>query len=98
MPETAPAISIIVPTYREGPNVEPLLERIAGALGPQGRPYEVLIVDDDSRDGTVETVGRLSGHLPVRVIVRTENRDLSLAALAGLARHAASISSSWMPT
>jgi dolichol-phosphate mannosyltransferase len=41
--------SVIAPTYNEAGNVEPLVTRILGALGPQS---EVVVVDDDSPDGT----------------------------------------------
>jgi dolichol-phosphate mannosyltransferase len=84
MSDTSPEISIVVPTYHEQPNLQPLLDRIAATLQPLNRPYEVLIVDDDSRDGTVETAAQLARKHPLRLIVRTENRDLSLAAVEGL--------------
>lgn len=79
-----PDISIIVPTYREEPNLRPLVSRIAATMDPLGRPYEILIVDDDSRDGTEATAVELAKQHPLKLIVRTGMRDLSLAVLDGL--------------
>ena len=61
-------ISVIVPTYNEKDNLSPLLERISKALS--GEKYEVLIVDDSSRDGTAVEAKSLSNKYPVQVIVR----------------------------
>ena len=78
------AVSIIVPTYREEANPRPLVGRVGGVMDSDGRTYEILIVDDDSRDGTDETVRQLAERYPVRLITRTGRRDLSLAVLEGL--------------
>lgn len=80
---TPPDISIIVPTYREEANLRPLVERVAAVME---RSYELLIVDDDSRDGTDATAAELAQTHPLELIVRTERRDLSLAVLEGLYR------------
>lgn len=86
MTSDSPDISIIVPTYREQANLEPLVERIASAMAPLGRSYEIIIADDDSRDGTDKTVADLAGQHPIQLMVRTGQRDLSLAVLDGLRR------------
>lgn len=81
--------SIIVPTYREAPNIRPLVERAFAALEGASREAEIIIVDDDSRDGIEEIVAELAERYPVRIIVRREDRGLSSAVLAGFreARH-----------
>ena len=84
MPDAA-AASIIVPTYREAANVEPLVERIAAALQHAAIPGEILIIDDDSNDGTEEIVAKLAQRSPVRLIVRRGQRGLSGAVLRGFA-------------
>src|SRR5690349_3120133 len=53
-------------------------------MAPTGAGYELIISDDDSRDGSDAIVQELSRDFPVRLITRTENRDLSLAVLDGL--------------
>ncbi len=78
------SLSIIVPTYQESENLPTLIDRIRMAVTPLQMPYEVIIVDDDSRDGTVETVDELTknGH-PIRLIVRKDQRGLSSAVIRG---------------
>jgi len=49
-----------------------------------GRACEILIVDDDSRDGTDVAVQELAERHPVRLITRTGQRDLSLAVVEGM--------------
>ncbi len=84
MPDAQPAASIIVPTFREAPNIPQLIARVFSALGKAGIEAELIIVDDDSQDGTAEIVDGLQGRWPVRLIVRTHERGLSSAVLAGL--------------
>ena len=50
----APELTIIVPTFNEAENIAPLVDRIAAAL--VGIDWEVIFVDDDSPDGTADTV------------------------------------------
>ncbi len=57
-PAGAPSVSVVVPLYDEGPNLGRLHAGLVGALGPLGLSYELLFVDDGSRD---ETPGRLDG-------------------------------------
>lgn len=80
----APTVSIVVPTYKEAANLRSLTERIAAAMGPTAKAYEIVIVDDDSRDGTIDAVAELArGGLPVRLITRTTERGLSSAVVEG---------------
>lgn len=82
---TAPssAASIIVPAFREAPNIEPLVERAFAATQAAGIDAELIIVDDDSKDGTDAAIERLKTRFPVRLIVRKGERGLSSAVLAG---------------
>lgn len=74
-------VSIIIPTYNERDNIEPLVERINSALS--GINYEIIIIDDDSRDGTAEIAENLSTGFPVRIIVRKDERGLASAVVEG---------------
>lgn len=56
MPETLPDISIVVPVYNERPNLDRLYAELTAALEAYGRPYEVVAVDDGSRDGSFEVL------------------------------------------
>lgn len=75
-------LSIIVPTYNERENVRPLMERIDRAF-PQGG-YEVVFVDDNSKDGTAEAIKALKDY-PVKLLVRTDKRGLASAVVDGVA-------------
>jgi glycosyltransferase involved in cell wall biosynthesis len=55
-PGTRPEISVVVPLYNEADNVDDLHRELTRALEGLGRPYELLLVDDGSTDGTL---GRL---------------------------------------
>ncbi len=74
-------ISLIAPTYNEKENVGPLVERVHRALCSYS--YELVIVDDDSPDGTAEAAKSLAGDYPLKVIVRTNERGLASAVVAG---------------
>ncbi|GJE92443.1 dolichyl-phosphate beta-D-mannosyltransferase (GT2) [Phanerochaete sordida] len=81
--------SVVVPAYRENGNLRPLVTRIFAALRRVDSPVpaeqtEVIIVDDNSRDGSVETVRQLQQEgFNVRIIVRTTERGLSSAVVRG---------------
>ncbi|WP_404445392.1 glycosyltransferase [Microbacterium marinum] len=71
-------LSIIVPTFNEGPNVDELLRRIGETL--EGRVFEVIFVDDSSDDTpTVISAAAERAGLPVRLI----HRDVPTAGLGG---------------
>ena len=77
-------ISIIVPTYQEVENLEPLSEMIRSALTEDNLSYEILVMDDNSQDGSIEKVAELvAKNHPIRLINRTENRGLSPAVIDG---------------
>lgn len=75
-------VSIIIPTYREVENIPLILDRIDQVRRKHDMTVEVLFMDDDSQDGSVEAV-QASGHEWARIIVRTSNRGLSWAVLDG---------------
>src|SRR5579863_3394683 len=77
-------ISIVVPAYNERGNMDLLVERAGSALAASGEPYELIIVDDNSPDGTAEAVRGLQATRPwLRLVVRTNDRGLSSAVIAG---------------
>ncbi|HEY1577703.1 MAG TPA: polyprenol monophosphomannose synthase [Terracidiphilus sp.] len=85
-------LCLAIPTLREAGNIPVLLERARAALDPLHVNYEILIVDDDSQDGTEELVSAISKSDPrVRLLVRKGKRGLSGAILHGWANTDASI-------
>lgn len=77
--------SVIVPAYKEKLNIKPLTTRLFAALGTEGsKTTELIFVDDNSNDGSVEEVEALQKQgYNVRIIVRTNERGLSSAVLKG---------------
>eukprot|EP00808_Paulinella_micropora_P000987 g57121.t1 len=78
--------SIVVPAYKEAGNVDPLCRRVFAALNEAGLDVEteLIIVDDNSQDGTEEKVEQLRKEgFAVRIIVRTKEKGLSSAVIAG---------------
>ncbi len=76
---------VCLPTYDERENLEPMLRALADVLGPDDR---VLVIDDNSPDGTGELADRLAAELPfVDVLHRERKEGLGPAYLAGF-RHA----------
>jgi dolichol-phosphate mannosyltransferase len=78
-----PSVSIVVPTFREVEALPELIERVGALRSASSSILELLIVDDDSRDGTEELI-RSRPESWVRLIVRKEDRGLSQAVLEGL--------------
>lgn len=78
-----PSVSVIVPTYQEAANIPELVNRIAHVRYEHNMDLELLIMDDDSRDGTERLVNDFA--IPwIRLVVRKENRGLSSAVLDGM--------------
>jgi GT2 family glycosyltransferase len=63
-----PVVSVVVPTYRRGPQVLRLLNALAAQADPGG-PFEVVVVDDCSSDGTLEQLGTARERLPFPLTV-----------------------------
>ena len=85
-------LALIIPTLCEAGNLPVLLNRARSILDPLKFDYEILIVDDDSCDGTAEIVSAIGQRDPrVRLLVRKGQRGLSGAILHGWENTDASI-------
>lgn len=74
--------SLVVPTFNERDNIKALLDSVVKAL--HGFDFEVLVVDDDSPDGTgVEVLNYHAVDKRVRLLVRKKEKGLSSAVIAG---------------
>ena len=67
--DAKPEISVIAPCHNERENLRPLVESIRAALDPLGLAYEIVLIDDGSRDGSWEILQEL-GHADSRVRAR----------------------------
>ncbi|HSC91122.1 MAG TPA: glycosyltransferase family 2 protein [Gaiellaceae bacterium] len=76
-------LSVVVPVRNEEPTLEPLLGELVAALEPLG-PWELVVVDDGSTDGTFATLTRLhADHDNVRVVRLRRNFGKAAALAAG---------------
>ena len=80
---SSPRITVVVPTYREVENLPHLIERVGKVREEHALNLDMLIMDDDSRDGSVEFINAQPEDW-VRLVVRTGERGLSAAVLEGL--------------
>src|SRR5919109_2504599 len=65
-----PELSVVIPLYNEEANVEPLLSELFGVLRGLGRTYEVICVDDGSRDGTFASLAAFAAQQPALRVIR----------------------------
>jgi len=81
-----PEISLVIPMRNESPNVERLYRDVTASLTQFGRSYEIVAVDDGSRDETFELLARLQARDPrLRVIRFRRNYGQTAAFAAGFA-------------
>ena len=84
MSPVEPVIEVVLPTYNEADNIEPLVTALMERLPPGAR---ILIVDDSSPDGTGEIADRLAAGEPrVEVLHRPVKEGLGPAYVAGFER------------
>jgi glycosyltransferase involved in cell wall biosynthesis len=88
MTEAGPAdaldVSVLVPAKDEAPNLPEFVARCADALGPAGFSFEVVVVDDGSRDDTPRVLRELRGRYPfLRVVTHRRQRGIADALRSG---------------
>jgi glycosyltransferase involved in cell wall biosynthesis len=72
---TDPQISILICAYNGEDSIEPLLRNLLDQKVPSGVTYEVVLVDNNSRDGTVALAERFGQENPVRISVLKESQQ-----------------------
>jgi glycosyltransferase involved in cell wall biosynthesis len=81
----SPQISVVVLVYNEVDSVEPLHRELMGVLDAIGRTFEVVYVDDGSRDGSTEKLGEFASRdARVRVVSFRRNFGQTAAVQAGI--------------
>jgi dolichol-phosphate mannosyltransferase len=79
-----PMLAVCLPTYNERENLEPMVRALGKAFADHGLDGRVLVIDDDSPDGTGALADRLAEELPfVSVLHRPRKEGLGPAYLAG---------------
>src|SRR5690349_17435825 len=81
-------VGVVLPAFNERSNIIPMLEALRAALGDVA--YEVILVDDDSDDGTAEHARAVAREFPeLRVVQRIHRYGLASACIEGMmASHA----------
>jgi dolichol-phosphate mannosyltransferase len=79
------AVSVIIPTYNEAGGIERLISSLSDVFANAGIDGEIVIVDDNSPDGTGAIVDRLASKYPVRCVHRAGKLGLSSAVIDGWA-------------
>jgi dolichol-phosphate mannosyltransferase len=77
-------VSVVIPTFREAPNVLILVPRLAAALDRAGYRSEIIVVDDGSADGTDAICASLAQTIPLQLVERMAERGLATAVNLGL--------------
>ena len=84
MSAAQPNISIVVPVYNERDNLETLYTEMTEAMESFGQPYEIIAVDDGSKDGSLELLRAISARDPrLRVVRLARNFGQTPALYAG---------------
>jgi dolichol-phosphate mannosyltransferase len=81
-----PALSVVLPAFNEEGNVERSIRHAAAAVAPLVPSWEIVVVDDGSRDGTVQAAARLDGELGgerLRLVRHERNRGYGAALRSG---------------
>jgi dolichyl-phosphate beta-glucosyltransferase len=77
--------SVVIPAFNEAQRLPPYLDEVVGYFDGRDEPYEVIVVDDGSRDGTVAAVHAAAARHPaVRVLPLGRNRGKGAAVRAGM--------------
>ena len=85
-------VAVVFPSFNEEANLESTLERAFNALEALDMPYEVVVVDDASTDGTPEVLRALAATRPWLEVVRNPvNMGAGTSVLIGLKRASADI-------
>jgi glycosyltransferase involved in cell wall biosynthesis len=85
LPHNAPLqVSVVIPVYNEEANVAELVERVGAALTRSGRSFELICVDDGSRDGSAAALDALAASRPwLKPLYLIRNYGQSAALQAG---------------
>ena len=88
VPSSARCVSVVIPVFNEIENLDRLADSLCSALDPSGQPYDILLVDDGSTDGSTERIDELAAEYDsIKAIHLRRNYGQTAAMDAGI--HAA---------
>jgi len=89
---TSDKLGLVIPTLNEAGNIPILIDRVRASLDPIDSNFELIVVDDNSRDGTQDIVNELAKADPrIKLFVRMNERGLAGAVIHGWANSDAGI-------
>ncbi len=74
----AARVLVALPAYNEEESLPELLERIGESFADSGLPYEVVIVNDGSRDATAQIIEQYSLQMPIHGVTHVVNQGLGI--------------------
>src|SRR5215472_7292379 len=78
-------LSLVIPAQNEEESIAGTVEALLAALGRESIPFEIVVVDDGSSDGTAAQVERLgASHPEIRLVENRERHGFGMAVRAGL--------------
>lgn len=82
------SVSIVIPVYNEAANLDELIRRVVAACRSLARPFEVVLVDDGSRDASLDMITRAAEAHPGEIVGVLLNRNYGqhAAVMAGFAQ------------
>jgi glycosyltransferase involved in cell wall biosynthesis len=79
------SLSVVVPIYDEEESIAPLVKRLLEALEPLAIPFEIIMVNDGSRDGSLAAlIGQAGLHPCVKIVDLKRNSGQTAAMMAGI--------------
>jgi dolichol-phosphate mannosyltransferase len=82
---TMGSVWVIIPTYNEAENIDELIGRLVRVFEENNIDYHILVIDDNSPDGTADIVrGWMQGNDRIHLIVREGKQGLGSAVLTGI--------------
>ena len=80
-----PYLSVVIPAFNEEPRIGATLERAYGYLSRCGYPFEIVVVDDGSRDGTIRVAEAFASRSPgIRIVLNDMNRGKGFSVRHGV--------------
>ncbi|MEE9911115.1 MAG: glycosyltransferase [Deltaproteobacteria bacterium] len=76
-------ISVVIPVYNEEANLAALTDRLVPALQSMGKPFEIILIDDGSRDNSLSLLKEFASNPFVKVVELTRNYGQHAAIMAG---------------
>lgn len=76
-------VSVVIPVFNEAPGLQRLMERLLPVMKGLGKPYEIILVDDGSKDNSLAILREFTVFPEIKVVELTKNYGQHAAVFAG---------------